>query len=201
MRRCVFTAFIICALTSISPAAAQERAGKVVRAQADAFQAITSIGSVLDNDDAVFRGARVYTKAYGTVQILLDDRTDVMISPNSSIVIDDYVYAGGTGDRFAMTLTRGALRVISGRMAKGGYSVSTSVASIGVRGTRYWLDVDEPNLLKIWVDEGAVVARPVNSDQEFEFTAPVYAECTPTTCAPSPAPPPPEKFPTDPRQR
>ena len=100
-----------------------------------------------------------------------------------------------------MSLVAGALRVISGRMTKPSYRVSTTVAQIGVRGTLYWLDVDEPGVLKIWVDEGAVEARPVRSDEVFVFEAPVYAECTETTCALSDPPPKPVKFPDDPTRR
>ena len=99
------------------------------------------------------------------------------------------------------SLVSGALRVISGRMAKPSYRVSTAVASIGVRGTTYWLDVDEPGLTKIWVDEGAVEARPVRSGELFVFTAPVYAECNIDTCYETSPPPKPVKFPHDPTRR
>lgn len=184
-----------------SPAAAAAKVGMVEKSQPDSFQAEGRVGHILNAFDPIYRNARIYTKAYGTVQIRLDDGSDVMITPNSSIVIDDYVYADGGGGAMGLSLVKGALRVISGRIPSAGYQVRTDVATIGVRGTRYWLDVDEPGILKIWIDEGAVVARPVNSGEDFVFTAPAYAECTPVTCAETPAPPQPVKFPTDPRQR
>ena len=176
--------------------------GQTVRVQAKSFQQTDGPGFVLTESSAIYAGGLVYTKRFGSAQILLDDGTDLLISPNSSIRIDEFVYAGdGAGGTFSMSLVAGALRVISGRMAKPSYRVSTAVAQIGVRGTRYWLDVDEPGILKIWVDEGAVEARPVRSDEVFVFEAPVYAECTETTCALSDPPPKPVKFPDDPTRR
>ena len=176
--------------------------GQAVRVQAKSFQQTDGPGFVLTESSAIYSGGLIYTKRFGTAQILLDDGTDLLISPNSSIRIDEFVYAGdGAGGAFGMSLVAGALRVISGRMTKPSYRVSTTVAQIGVRGTLYWLDVDEPGVLKIWVDEGAVEARPVRSDEVFVFEAPVYAECTETTCALSDPPPKPVKFPDDPTRR
>jgi hypothetical protein len=194
-------AFLIVCLLPLG-AFALERVGKVTRAQPDAFQKVETVGHALNHASAVYRDALVYTRRFGSAQIRLNDGTDLLISPRSSILIDEFVFAGddAAGD-FGMTLVSGALRVLSGRMAKPSYTVNTVVAQIGVRGTRFWLDVDEPGILKIWVDEGAVEARPVQTTEIFLFTAPVYAECTPTTCYEAPAPPPPEKFPSDPTRR
>lgn len=185
-----------------APAHAADKVGMVARVQPDSYQAAGRVGYPLQMRDPIIRDARVYTKLFGTIQILLDDGSDLMISPNSSITIDDYVYAGDdAAGSLSLTLATGALRAISGRMAKGSYRVDTAVATIGVRGTRYWLDVDEPGVLKIWTDEGVVVARPLNGDRVYEFTAPVYAECTITACEETEAPPKPVKFPDDPRRK
>lgn len=180
--------------------AAAEVVGEVVKAQMDSFQARGARGAPLGADEPVFRDARVYTNDYGTIQILLADGTDLLISPNSSIVLDEYVYGGDPGAaRFSLRLAEGALRMISGRMPDEAYLARTEVAHVGVRGTRFWLDVDEPGLTKIWADDGAVEARPVNSDEEYLFEAPVYAECDDVACKITEAPPKPVKFPLDPR--
>ncbi len=177
---------------------AAERAGDVTKMQPDAFQALDAPAREMRTGDEVFRNATLYTRQYGTVEVLLDDGTDLMLSPNASVKIDDYVYAGNSGS-MVLSLASGAIRVISGRLPKESYTVTSTIAHIGVRGTRFWLDRGTPDLLKIWVDEGAVVARPVQSTEVFEFTAPIYAECTVITCEITPAPPPPVKYPTDPR--
>lgn len=194
--RCFFGCLM--AVTGLPLAASADRAGSVERSQMDAFQARSVIGHPLASGDLIFQGAKLYTKDYGSLLVLLDDGTDLLISPNSAITVDRYVFAGDTGS-VGLSLAKGALRMISGRLAKDSYRVNTTIAVIGVRGTRFWLDRDTPDLLKIWADEGTVTARPLQSDREFVFTAPVYAECTVTTCEITPAPPPPVKFPPDPR--
>lgn len=189
------------AICLVAPLASAQSVGIVTRVQSKSFQKTGDVGHALRDSSSVYRDALIYTKRFGSVQIRLEDDSDLLISPNSSIVIDDFVYDGGDQGAFGMSLVSGALRVVSGRLSKPSYRVSTIVAQVGVRGTRYWLDVDEPGILKIWVDEGAVEARPAQSDEVFVFEAPVYAECTVTTCALSDAPPKPVKFPDDPTRR
>ncbi len=182
-------------------AAAAERVGVVDAAQADAFQARSSIGHPIGTGQSIFRNARIYTKSYGSAKILLSDGSDLMITPNSSVVIDDYVFSDGGPQSMAVSLTKGALRMVSGRMQKDAVLATTSIAHIGIRGTQFWLDVDTPDLLRIWIQDGVVIARPVDTDQEFVFNAPVYAECTTTTCQITEPPELPEAFPREPRPR
>lgn len=182
------------------PLTANERAGRVKKMQPDAFQAITSIGQALSGGDEIIRNATVYTRQYGTIEILLDDDTDLMLGPNARVTIDDYVFAGTSGS-LAVTLAKGAIRVISGRMPKENVRLNSTIAFVGIRGTQLWLDRDTPDLLKIWTDEGVVTAQPLQSDEVFTFVAPIYAECTVLTCEIVPAPPPPVKYPLDPRVR
>ncbi len=185
----------------IASAAFSEQVGVVDEAQADAFQARSTTGHPISFGEPVHRNARIYTKSYGSAQILLKDGSDLMITPNSSIVLDDYVFSEGGVQSMAVSLTKGALRMVSGRMQKDKVVATTRIAAVGIRGTQFWLDVDTPDLLRIWIQDGAVIARPVDTDQEFVFDAPAYAECTTTTCQISEPPELPEAFPRDPRAR
>lgn len=185
----------------LAGAALAEPIGVVDEAQADAFQARSSTGHPISSGEAIFRNARIYTKNYGTAQILLRDGSDLMITPNSSILLDDYVFAGGDAQSLIVSLSKGALRMISGRIQKEAVLASTSVAEIGIRGTTFWLDVDTPDLLRIWIQDGTVIARPVGTEEEFVFPAPAYAECTTTACLVTEPPELPEPFPIDPRER
>ncbi len=185
----------------IASATFAEQIGVVDEAQADAFQARRTIGHPISFGEAVHRNARIYTKSYGSAQILLRDGSDLMITPNSSIVLDDYVFSENGAQSMAVSLTKGALRMVSGRMQKDKVVANTRIAAVGIRGTQFWLDVDTPDLLRIWIQDGAVIARPVDTDQEFVFDAPVYVECTTTTCQVSEPPELPEAFPRDPRAK
>lgn len=195
-----FVGFVL-SIVAISSAATAERIGVVDEAQMDAFQARSSIGHPIGSGESVFRNARIYTKKFGTAKLRLRDGSDLMITPNSSILLDDYVFAENGAQSMAVTLTKGAVRMISGRMRKDAVLARTSIAVIGIRGTQFWLDVDTPDLLRIWIQDGTVIARPVDTDQEFVLPAPAYAECTTTTCEITEPPELPEPFPRDPRAK
>ncbi len=182
-------------------AALAEQIGVVDEAQADAFQARSSAGHPISFGESIYRNARIYTKSYGSAKILLKDGSDLMITPNSSIVLDDFVFSDGGAQSMAVSLTKGALRMVSGRIQKEAFVATTLVANIGIRGTQFWLDVDTPDLLRIWIQDGTVIARPVDTDEEFVFPAPAYAECTTTTCRVAEPPELPEPFPRDPRAK
>ncbi len=192
---------LVLPLVLLASAALAEQIGVVDEAQADAFQARSTAGHPISFGESVYRNARIYTKNYGSAKILLKDGSDLMITPNSSIVLDDYVFSDGGSQSMAVSLTKGALRMVSGRIRKEAFVATTLVANIGIRGTQFWLDVDTPDLLRIWIQDGSVIARPVDTDQEFVFPAPAYAECTTTTCYEAEPPELPEAFPIDPRDK
>ena len=107
-----------------------------------------AIGRNVGSGDEVFLGDRILTRAGAGVQIMLLDGTTFSIGPDASMVIDEFVYnpATNTG-RLAATLTRGTLRVISGRLARQSdeaITVKLPQATVGIRGTMAILSGD-PN--------------------------------------------------------
>ncbi|MFN3263119.1 MAG: FecR domain-containing protein [Pikeienuella sp.] len=187
-------------LLALPGLAAADRAGEAIRVQAESFQKEGFAGYAMRRGSEVIQNATLYTKTYGTMEVALDDGTELLVGPSSSIVIDSYVY-DPEGGAVGMSLAKGALRVISGRLKKDESEFRTAVANIGVRGTQFWLDVDTPGLTRLWVDEGSVIARPVDSNEVFVFDEPVYAECTRTTCREAWPPPRPIVYPIDPTAR
>ena len=182
-------------------ALATERAGVAKKVQSDAFQSRIGIGFPVAANDEVFRQSRVYTQEYGTMDVLLDDGTSLTVAPNSSLTIDDYVYAGNQASgSLSISLAKGALRFVSGRMSSDSYGVKTTVATIGVRGTTFWLNDLADGKLEVWTQDGVVTASPVESDRVFTFQAPAYAVCSATTCEQGEAPPVPATFPLDPTE-
>jgi hypothetical protein len=84
----------------------------------------------------VLHNERIQTSASGTVQLLFVDKTTLSVGPNSTLVIDNFVYdpATGTG-QMVTTLTKGALRFVGGQLShQGAATVNTPVATIGIRG-------------------------------------------------------------------
>jgi hypothetical protein len=97
------------------------------------------VGRALAGGQEIYLGDRIVTGPAGGLQILLLDGTSFSIGPDTSIVIDEFVYNPETGTgRLAASIARGTLRVISGRLARQeqeAIRVRTPMATIGVRGT------------------------------------------------------------------
>jgi len=91
---------------------------------------------VLQIGAPVVHNERIDTNASGTVQLLFLDKTTLSIGPDSSIVIDSFVYdpATSTGEMLT-SLTKGALRFVGGQLSHlGAATVRTTAAAIGIRG-------------------------------------------------------------------
>ncbi len=98
-----------------------------------------TVGRNVASGDEIFLGDRIVTGPAGGLQIMLLDGTTFSVGPNSSMVIDECVYnpATGAGKRTA-SVTRGTLRLISGRLARQdqeAIKIKLPVATVGVRGT------------------------------------------------------------------
>ncbi len=184
-KRLAATAALLAILAA--PASAQ-LAGRATAVQPDALQAIGPVGQPVSVGDEILKQARVYTKQYGTMEIKLEDGTMLTVAPNASLVIDDYVFAGPSRPgRLALSLARGAMRVASGRMPSEAVAINTPTATIGVRGTAFWLDA-APDAVRIWVTEGTVTAAPTGTAETYAFDAPAFATCSATGCERGDAP-------------
>lgn len=98
--------------------------------------------SAIQSNDLVIVGSNTNT------EIQFVDHTDVKITPNSRLLIDDFVFdpknadAGKLGLRVAM----GTVRYTSGQIAKANpqhVNIKTPTATIAVRGTDFAMTVDE----------------------------------------------------------
>ncbi len=84
----------------------------------------------------IVRNEKVDTSATGNVQVVFIDKTTLNIGPNSSLVIDEFVYSPvEASGKMVLTLGKGVLRVVGGQATHtGGAIVNTPVATIGIRG-------------------------------------------------------------------
>jgi hypothetical protein len=83
-------------------------------------------------------GERVITNATGLVQLLFDDETRLVVGPNSTLLIEDYVLRrDGTAGRFAINALTGTFRFVTGKSPKNSYEITTPTGTIGVRGTAF----------------------------------------------------------------
>lgn len=124
-------------------------------------------GSALQQGSRVSTGATVSTGQGGRAEIRFDDGTVVVLGENAALSVESFRYAPQTAqgearlrvDQGAFLVTTGAVAKLPGRPL----SVATPVASIGVRGTKFW-GGSQDNPLDVLLLEGAItVATPGGS--------------------------------------
>lgn len=94
--------------------------------------------------DAVIRNQVIDTSGEGLVQVLLADGTAFTVGPNSSLVIDSFVYDPDAGTaRVSASLSKGFMRFIGGRTSKtpGGATITTPIGTAGIRGAVVDIDL------------------------------------------------------------
>jgi len=141
---------LILSWTAIAQAPLGTRAGvaAAVRGtvQQISYRTPQGIGRNVAGGDQIQLGDRIVTGPGGGLQILLLDGTTFTVGPNTTLVIDEFVFnpATGTG-RLAASVTKGTLRVISGRLARQeqeAIRIKLPMATVGVRGTMVVLSGD-----------------------------------------------------------
>lgn len=79
---------------------------------------------------------QIQTGQRSQLQVLLLDKSVFTVGANAQLMIDRFVYDPASGKSFAASVAKGAFRFMSGRPDRSGSSsVSTPVATIGIRGT------------------------------------------------------------------
>lgn len=104
----------------------------------------------------VFIGDRIVTGPEGQVQILFDDRTELVVGPRSALLIEDYLLRdNGSGGKLAIDALSGTFRFVTGGAPKDRYVINTPTGTIGVRGTAFDFYVDDTST-SVMLYHGAV---------------------------------------------
>jgi len=111
-------------------------------------------GSVL------YYGDDISTDAEGRMQILLLDETVFTVGPDTELTLDKFVYDPFTETgKITATLTQGAIKFISGRIAAKtpeNVTIKLPVGSLGIRGTAFIVTIGEGGRNRIDVLRGRV---------------------------------------------
>jgi hypothetical protein len=125
--------------------------------------AVTANGlsRTLVKGDPVVSGETVRTGSGARAQLRFNDGGMVSLQPNTDFRLDDYNFSGkdDAQDRGFFSLLRGGLRTITGmvgRVNKDNYKITTSVATIGIRGTEYTLSYIDSETIAVATGEGVV---------------------------------------------
>ena len=113
-----------------------------VHVEREGKQVPATVGMAIHQSDTVITGAD------GSAGITFSDNSLLSTGPNSVLVVDRYSFDTTThAGHFDASLKKGTLAVVSGKMVKqtpGAMRVRTPAAIMGVRGTEFVVQVDEP---------------------------------------------------------
>jgi hypothetical protein len=141
------TLFAALAFFSMTAAHADQSVGEIQEVKGDIVAAsFYGAKRQLEVRDLVYQGDILSTSNGSEALILFKDGSNFLVGSDSEIVIDEMIYDQYTKDgRFISRLIRGALLVVSGQLNnkdKDVMKIKTSLATIGIRGTKLFLKVD-----------------------------------------------------------
>ncbi|HFU77300.1 MAG TPA: hypothetical protein ENK68_02200 [Epsilonproteobacteria bacterium] len=105
-------------------------------AQLKRSQKMISVTNGMD----IFKGDSIITHKQTMVQVMLNDDTVITIGPDSSFSFLEYFFDGTKKSKIKMRADRGFFRSVTGKIGKvahENYHVKTQLATIGIRGTDY----------------------------------------------------------------
>jgi len=117
-------------------------AGKVLMAVGDTSRVdAAGLRGALKKGDLVNSGDTLLTGADSRLQWRSNDGGLFALRPNTEFKVDEYQYdAGKSSGRSFFSLAKGGFRTLSGKIGKkrhADYRVKTPVATLGIRGTHY----------------------------------------------------------------
>jgi hypothetical protein len=131
----VSAALLVAGILSGS-AHAQTRVGEAAIIQNQVDRLAGSLSMPINVGDGLSRDETVRTGAESAARLVMVDNTNLSLGPNATITLDRTVFNDEHSYRdIAIKLTTGAFRFVTGNSEKAAYKITTSVATIGVRGT------------------------------------------------------------------
>jgi len=113
-----------------------------VHVERDGKRLPAAVGMAIRQSDTLVTGAD------GSAGVTFSDNSLLSTGPNSVLVVERYTFDTTThAGAFDASLKKGTLAVVSGKMVKqspGSMRVRTPAAIMGVRGTEFVVQVDEP---------------------------------------------------------
>jgi ferric-dicitrate binding protein FerR (iron transport regulator) len=115
---------------------AQTRVGEAAVIQNQVVRVTGSASSQINVGDGLLRDEVVRTGLDGAARLVMADNTNLSLGPNATLKLDRTVFDDEHSYRdIAIRLTTGAFRFVTGQSEKAAYKITTSIATIGVRGT------------------------------------------------------------------
>jgi hypothetical protein len=115
---------------------AQTRVSEAAVIQNQVVRLTGSASSQINVGDGLLRDEVVRTGLDSAARLVMADNTNLSLGPNATLKLDRTVFDDEHSYRdIAISLTTGAFRFVTGHSEKAAYKITTSIATIGVRGT------------------------------------------------------------------
>jgi hypothetical protein len=157
-RPIIIAALILSGLTG-RQATAQVAIGAVTRIQGEASGTLGNATRSLSLTTPVSLNEVVSTGDMARLEITFADHTRLTLGEKAKLTLDRYVFDAAAGTRTIRFGMVGAFRFISGQVAKlasSDVSITTSVATLGIRGTEFWGGPIDNQALGVFLIEGTV---------------------------------------------
>ena len=117
-------------------------------------------GPKSQNDDIVFQEV-IETIEDSAMLVRFRDSTELTIGEKAIVMMDEFVYAPKQGlGTMVISLSQGAFRYVSGNLPKGGVTIQTPSALIGIRGTELLILVALDGSTLVSVIRGLISLTP-----------------------------------------
>jgi len=155
------------ALSSIA-CFAEDKIGNAITIK-NQVEGVTAGGTQsLTTGSEVYSNELVRTVGQSMAQLLFVDNTNLSIGPLSTIRLDSFVYdPNASKGNVVLRAGVGAFRFITGLQDKKSYAIKTEFATIGVRGTEFYL-LNTSSEVRIQLVEGTVFGTTI-SGQNFSL--------------------------------
>src|SRR5262249_50906550 len=139
--------------------AARDAISTVSRIQGEASGMLGGATRALGLNTSVILNETVSTGAAARLEVTFKDNTRLTLGENARLTLNRYVFNPAAGSGTIRFRVVGAFRFLSGQLSKLAHSdvsVTTPVATIGVRGTEFWGGPINDQALGVFLIEGAV---------------------------------------------
>ncbi len=151
---------LIIALAGVYPLLAQANAGTAQFSVGEVSLQRATSSAPLSSGGRVESGDLITTGSTGRTQLRFTDGGMVSLQPNSQFKISKYADAGdGKQDSFLVDLARGGMRALTGLIGKrnrDNYKVTTTTATIGIRGSGFSMAYNPDGSLGVTTEQDAI---------------------------------------------
>lgn len=168
LHRLIVIAIVLLCSSVGGQAAAQEAIGAVSRIQGEARGTHGGTTRALGLNASVFLNETVSTGEAARLEVTFIDDTRLTVGEKAKLTLDTYVFDPAAGSGTIKFGVAGALRFVSGKVTKlasSDVSVTTAVATLGIRGTEFWGGPIDDQALGVFLIEGAVSVSNAAGEQ------------------------------------